>query len=233
MRIPRFAILALLLAAGLGLGWRLFRPSRTAAAADGDTKMVRAVTACDHRKTVLVEGARPDEPLPPAKARQMAALLQDLMRFCDEEVTARVTTREEIFLSVNGTPYQRYVVGEDFPYLPVHGGKPHSEREIQIWAAEYKKMVDAGNKLFHDSSLGHNGISCDMCHPNAANNHPETYPKFQTQLKTMALLRDMINWCIENPLEGQKLTDDDPRMKQLEAYILHQRKGVPADPGKH
>jgi len=104
---------------------------------------------------------------------------------------------------------------------------------MQIWAAEYKKMVDAGNKLFHDSSLGHNGISCDMCHPNAANNHPETYPKFQTQLKTMALLRDMINWCIENPLEGQKLADDDPRMKQLEAYILHQRKGVPTDPSKH
>jgi len=155
------------------------------------------------------------------------------MRFCNEEVTARVTTREEIFLSVNGMPYQRYVVGEDFPYLPVHGGKPHSEREMQIWAAEYKKMVDAGNKLFHDSSLGHNGISCDMCHPNASNNHPETYPKFQTQLKTMAVPRDMINWCIENPLEGQKLADDDPRMKQLEAYILHQRKGVPADPGKH
>ena len=195
--------------------------------------MVRAVTACDRRKTVLVEGARPDEPLPPAKARQVAALLQDLMRFCNEEVTARVTTREEIFLSVNGMPYQRYVVGEDFPYLPVHGGKPHSEREMQIWKAEYNKMVDAGNKLFHDSSLGHNGISCDMCHPNASNTHPETYPKFQTQLKTMAVLRDMINWCIENPLEGQKLADDDLRMKQLEAYILHQRKGVPADPGKH
>ena len=49
----------------------------------------------------------------------------------------------------------------------------------------------------------------------------------------MAVLRDMINWCIENPLEGQKLAEDDPRMKRLEAYILHQRKGVPTDPGKH
>ena len=74
MRAPRFAILALLLAAGLGLGWRLSRPSRTAAAADGDTKMVRAVTACDHRKTVLVEGARPDEPLPPAPGSRFHVL---------------------------------------------------------------------------------------------------------------------------------------------------------------
>jgi thiosulfate dehydrogenase len=81
--------------------------------------------------------------------------------------------------------------------------------------------------------LGKNGISCDMCHPDASNTHPETYPKFQTQLKKVALLRDMINWCIENPLEGPKLADDDPKMKALEAYILSARKGVAVDPGKH
>jgi thiosulfate dehydrogenase len=72
-----------------------------------------------------------------------------------------------------------------------------------------------------------------MCHPDASNTHPETYPKFQTQLKKVALLRDMINWCIENPLEGPKLADDDPKMKALEAYILSARKGVAVDPGKH
>ena len=152
------------------------------------------------------------------------------MRFRDEEITARVTTRQEIFLSVNGMPYERYVVGSNLPYLPAHG-KPHTKREEQVWAAEYAKLVDEGSKLFHDSSLGKNGISCDMCHPNASNTHPETYPKFQTQLKKTALLRDMVNWCIENPLEGQKLSDDDPKM--LEAYILNQRKGVTIDPGKH
>jgi thiosulfate dehydrogenase len=32
-----------------------------------------------------------------------------------------------------------------------------------------------------------------MWRPNAANNHPETYPKFQVQLRRVALLRDMIN----------------------------------------
>jgi thiosulfate dehydrogenase len=194
--------------------------------------MVREITACDKRKTVVVEGARPDIPLPAATARRVAALLQDLMRFCNEEVHARLTTREEIFLSVNGLPYRRYVMGGPLPYLPVHG-KPHSQREMQIWGAEYKRMVDEGNKLFHDASLGTNGISCDMCHPDAANTHPETYPKFQTQLKTMALLRDMINWCIENPMEGPKLAEADPKLKAIEAYILHQRKGVALEPGKH
>lgn len=72
-----------------------------------------------------------------------------------------------------------------------------------------------------------------MCHPGASNTHPETCPKFQTQLKKVALLRDMVNWCIINPLEGQELAENDARMKALEAYILSQRAGKPLQAGKH
>ena len=72
-----------------------------------------------------------------------------------------------------------------------------------------------------------------MCHPNAANTHPETYPKFQVQLGRVALLRDMINWCIENPVKGKPLADDDRKLRALEAYILAQRRGTPLDFGKH
>ena len=72
-----------------------------------------------------------------------------------------------------------------------------------------------------------------MCHPNAANTHPETYPKFQVQLRRVALLRDMINWCIEQPARGKRLEPDDPKMRALEAYIMSQRKGVPMEFGKH
>ncbi len=114
-----------------------------------------------------------------------------------------------------------------------HGGTEHTQRETRVWEAELKRVVDDGYKLFHSPELGTNGISCDMCHPDSSNTHPETYPKFQTQLKKVALLRDMINWCIENPLEGPKLADGDDKMKALEAYILSTRKGVPLDPGKH
>ncbi|HVO22338.1 MAG TPA: hypothetical protein VMW56_01775 [Candidatus Margulisiibacteriota bacterium] len=114
-----------------------------------------------------------------------------------------------------------------------HGGTEHTSRELRVWEAETKRVIDDGYKLFHSPEIGTNGISCDMCHPDASNTHPETYPKFQTQLKKVALLRDMINWCIENPLEGPKLADGDDKMKALEAYILSTRKGVPLDPGKH
>jgi thiosulfate dehydrogenase len=76
-------------------------------------------------------------------------------------------------------------------------------------------------------------MACAMCHPNAANTHPETYPKFQVQLQRVAMLRDMINWCLENPLKAPLMKDDDPRMRALEAYIMAQRRGKAIEPGKH
>lgn len=50
---------------------------------------------------------------------------------------------------------------------------------------------------------------------------------------TLALLRDMINWCIQHPVRGKPLASDDPKMRALEAYILAQRKGKPLDYGRH
>jgi cytochrome c len=35
----------------------------------------------------------------------------------------------------------------------------------------------------------------------------------------------MINWCIQNPLEGTPLVADDPKMIALEAYITYERRG--------
>jgi hypothetical protein len=109
-----------------------------------------------------------------------------------------------------------------------------SERDVRIWQAETDKFVKEGHRVFHSADLvgGTIGVSCDMCHPDGANTHPETYPKFQVQLGRVALLRDMINWCIENPSRGKPLPDDDVRLRALEAYILAQRKGVPLEYGK-
>jgi hypothetical protein len=108
-------------------------------------------------------------------------------------------------------------------------------RDDFVWQESTQKFVDEGNRVFHDAKQvgGTIGVSCDMCHPNAANTHPETYPKFQVQLGRVALLRDMINWCIENPVRGRPLADDDDRLRALEAYIYAQRKGVKLDYGRH
>jgi hypothetical protein len=108
-------------------------------------------------------------------------------------------------------------------------------RDEFVWRDETERFVQEGNRIFHDPKLvgGTIGVSCDMCHPNASNTHPETYPKFQVQLGRVALLRDMINWCIGNPVKGRALTDDDDRLRALEAFIYAQRKGVKLDYGRH
>ena len=95
-------------------------------------------------------------------------------------------------------------------------------------------MVD-GSRIFHDAELlgSQISVSCDMCHPDAANTHPETYPKFQVQLGRVVLLRDMINWGIEQAVRGEVLEADDPNMRALEAYILAQRKGTKLNYGRH
>ncbi len=108
-------------------------------------------------------------------------------------------------------------------------------RDYQMWKKELDQEVSYGDQIFHSDNLigSTNGVACAMCHPHAANTHPETYPKFQIQLRRVALLRDMINWCIENPSRGAKLHPDDPKMRALEAYIMAQRKGTVMEPGKH
>jgi len=109
-----------------------------------------------------------------------------------------------------------------------------TQQDVQVWKNETYKTAVYGSTVFHSGNeLGSEiAVSCDMCHPRAANTHPESYPKFQPQLGRVALLRDMINWCIEHPVRGKVLAPDDPKMRALEAYILAQHKGTALDYGK-
>jgi thiosulfate dehydrogenase len=108
-----------------------------------------------------------------------------------------------------------------------------TKEDLERWQQEYMSIVKTGRELWVSPDLGTNGVACAQCHPNAANTHPETYPKFQQQLGRVIALRDMINWCILNPLEGEPLKLDDPKMITIEAYILYERRGVKLDHGKH
>jgi cytochrome c553 len=116
-----------------------------------------------------------------------------------------------------------------------HPGRAFSERDLLVWKRETETLVAAGARIFHSGDeLGSTiAVSCDMCHPDAANTHPETYPKYQTQIGKSVLLRDMINWCLEHPVRAQPMSEDDARMRALEAYIYAQRSGTPLAYGKH
>ena len=104
------------------------------------------------------------------------------------------------------------------------------------------EQVRIGDLLFHgdgdtekkfDVNLSKTGMACAMCHPFASDTHPHEFPKFQEQIQEFATLRDMINWCIENPNEGERIDVNGPAMKALEAYHYWSNKGSVLDPGKH
>ena len=108
-----------------------------------------------------------------------------------------------------------------------------TKEELKQWEANYQAAVKKGRSVFTDPTLGSNGVVCAQCHPNATNTHPETYPKYQKQKGRVVGMWEMVNWCIENPLEGNPLKADDPRMIAILAYIHDERKGVKLTPGKH
>jgi len=108
-----------------------------------------------------------------------------------------------------------------------------SKTDLARWQQQYMTVVKHGETLFHGGLGNKNGVSCDQCHPNAANTHPETYPKFQQQLGHVVPLWEMINWCLRNPLESTPLAADDSDMIALQAYITQERRGVALTPGKH
>lgn len=105
--------------------------------------------------------------------------------------------------------------------------------DVNRWQQQFMAVVTEGRQLWTSPKLGNNGVVCAQCHPNAANTHPETYPKFQKQLGKVAPLWEMINWCLRNPLEGQPLAADDPKMIALQTYVTYERRGIKLEPGKH
>jgi hypothetical protein len=55
----------------------------------------------------------------------------------------------------------------------------------------------------------------------------------EKQIGKIIPLREMINWCLRNPLEGKPIPADDARMIAIEAYLAYERRGVALAPGKH
>ncbi|MDO4569086.1 MAG: hypothetical protein Q4D38_01720 [Planctomycetia bacterium] len=116
-----------------------------------------------------------------------------------------------------------------------HAYGRYTKADLLLWERETERLVLEGSRIFHSAELlgSTNGTSCDMCHPDASNTHAETYPKYQVQLGRAAILRDMINWCLENPCRAEPMSGDDPRMRAMEAYIQAHSTGKVVKYGKH
>jgi thiosulfate dehydrogenase len=118
----------------------------------------------------------------------------------------------------------------------------HTPEQLKAFQDVFMEQVRLGDLLFHgdgatEKKLGVNlsktGMACAMCHPFASDTHPHEFPKFSEQMQEFATFRDMINWCIENPNEGEKIDVNGPAMKALETYSYWSNKGSVLDAGKH
>jgi thiosulfate dehydrogenase/tetrathionate reductase SoxA/TsdA-like protein len=218
------------------------------------------VALCDGTTSAVVKGKKPGEQLTPAEAKKVSDELMEQWKKKNPQTGASWDRESLLAQSTPAPGGNRPDTSAHGAGTPAAGAQPSTAstakanlptttdrvqdghtyggfttRDEQIWRASTQAFVDDGNKIFHDAKAmgGTIAVSCDMCHPNAANTHPETYPKYQVQLGRVAMLRDMINWCIENPVRGKPLADDDPKLKAIEAYIYAQRKGVALEYGKH
>ncbi|MCS6886217.1 MAG: cytochrome C [Acidobacteriota bacterium] len=199
-----------------------------------DEDKVMTVKLCDGETYVQLEGRLPNERLSRSEAEAVTNELMAKWLAKQPPAVAAAWTKEYQEGKKKAQQKAQAKAGDESVKQEKQTYE-FTKRDIQMWERELKKLIDYGDQIFHDDQLigSTNGVSCAMCHPNAANTHPETYPKYQIQLQRVALLRDMINWCIENPSRGKKLEPDDPKMRALEAYIMSQRKGVPMEYGKH
>ncbi len=120
--------------------------------------------------------------------------------------------------------------------------EPHDAETLKAFEDAFMEQVVLGDNLFHGDpaaqkqtgvNLSNTGMACAMCHPISSDIHPHEFPKFQEQMSEFATLRDMINWCIEKPNEGEKIDPDGDAMKALEAYMYWSARGSVLDPGRH
>lgn len=121
-------------------------------------------------------------------------------------------------------------------------GENNTPEQLKLFEDLFMEQVKIGDQLFHGDkalenkmriNLSGTGMACAMCHPFAADTHPAQYPKWQEQMSKFATLRDMINWCIEKPNQGEVIDTDGPAMKALEAYITWSNKNSPLAAGTH
>jgi thiosulfate dehydrogenase len=119
---------------------------------------------------------------------------------------------------------------------------PVTPQQLKAYDDALMEQVKIGDLLFHGDAatakkmnvvLSNTGMACAMCHPFASDTHPQAFPKFQASMNKFATLRDMINWCIEKPNQGEKIDSDSDAMKALEAYIYWSNTGSVLVPGKY
>lgn len=113
-----------------------------------------------------------------------------------------------------------------------HAKKPLNAADAEDQQRALMAVVKKGDELWHSDKLGTNGLACANCHPDGSASNPHTWPKYQTDLAKVGTLREMNNWCIMVPLQGQPIDLNSEEMIALEAYATYMHRGVKLAPAK-
>ncbi|MFQ6120174.1 MAG: choice-of-anchor V domain-containing protein [Methanosarcinales archaeon] len=121
----------------------------------------------------------------------------------------------------------------------VNADKP--PKEPIVMTDKLKAAIDSGRELFNDSSIGTNGNTCNTCHLNygtldnptpmngfivdAFDNLATQFPQRWPMTEKVMTLTDVIDFCIQNPLEGPALDINNPIITNLTAYSAFVKKG--------
>jgi thiosulfate dehydrogenase len=154
-----------------------------------------------------------------------------------------MTARKTFLLATSGVVALAALAAVVLLAGPAKANKtPVTPQQLEAYDQVFMDEVKKGDLLFHGDDatakqmgvkLTTSGMACAMCHPFAADTHPMSFPKFQVSMNQFATLRDMINWCIEKPNQGEKIDPESEAMKALEAYIYWSNTGSVLAPGRY
>lgn len=122
------------------------------------------------------------------------------------------------------------VAGAGIITTTVQAKPPRSDAQVAQEELALLQAVAKGDALWHNGKLGTNGLACGNCHPDGSASNPQTFPKYQSNLGKVGTLREMINWCITVPMQGQPLALDSDEMISMEAYSTYMHRGFPIAP---
>jgi thiosulfate dehydrogenase len=152
-------------------------------------------------------------------------------------------TRKRFLFACSGVSVVAVLAAVAVIVGPARANKdPVTTQQLAAYEQVFMDQVKKGDLLFHGDEatakqmgvkLTATGMACAMCHPFASDTHPQAFPKFQVSMNQFATLRDMINWCIEKPNQGEKIDPESEAMKALEAYIYWSNTGSVLVPGKY
>lgn len=103
--------------------------------------------------------------------------------------------------------------------------------DVSRYEAPREDLVATGERLFSDTSLSTNGMSCATCHAEFQNYNPtfaEPYPHFVQMGQAVAGLDEvtaeqMVQLCMMVPMSADPLAWESEELAALTAYVVELR----------